>query len=71
MRAKFKSSPRHEEVKRADRIRKKSRVRTLMKYQDFAPRFLHLRNFKELMMYLALFRHLMVPFTYTRLVERN
>ena len=29
MRAKFKSSPRYEEVKRADRIRKKSRVRTL------------------------------------------
>ena len=29
MRAKFKSSPRHEEVKRADRSRKKSRVRTL------------------------------------------
>ena len=29
MRAKFKSSPRHEEVKRADRIRKKSRARTL------------------------------------------
>ena len=29
MRAKYKSSPRHEEVKRADRIRKKSRARTL------------------------------------------
>ena len=29
MRAKFKSAPRYEEVKRADRIRKKSRARTL------------------------------------------
>ena len=29
MQAKFKSSPRQEEVKRADRIRKKSRARTL------------------------------------------
>ena len=29
MLAKFKSSRRHEEVKRADRIRKKSRARTL------------------------------------------
>ena len=29
MRAKLKSSPRHEEVKRADRIRRKSRARTL------------------------------------------
>ena len=40
MRAKYKSSPRHENVKRADRIRKKSRVRTLnIDANNEVPRF--------------------------------
>ena len=106
MRAKFKSSPRHEEVKRADRIHKKSRARTLnFDANNEVPRFCsNVSVFKQLiksapyyicvvcncclnrrsvglfnrnsfvrflMMYLALFRHLMVTFTYARLVERN
>ena len=49
MRAKFKCSPRHKEVKRADRIRKKPRARTLnFDGNNEVPRFyskvLYLRN---------------------------
>ena len=106
LRAKFKNFPRHEEVKGADRIRKKSRARTLnFDVNNEVPRFcskvsvlkqfinsgpyyicvvcsrclyrrsvaylIEISSVQFLMTYLVLFRHLMVTFTYARLVERN